>query len=310
MFLWSKTRVVTTNRTKSTSVCLICIVRPAQCSQCTPLCFTHKLSRVQFSILSWSKQLKQRYCHRIKHTSRFKRKKHFGVDQAHTKMHSVVNCWPISATREGWHHPQSLDQVLLLRAWIIFQTQKYFPDQNRQQRPFVTLLLPVLSSVHRLTLSWSTNTPKTLSALSRKHLSAEPQLGLMMEQGWWALRPLRYMSSVILLCSESCPPPSIGFSKGTESTGRPYLHQDYLIQTLTVTFCWRRCCTALGSAGALPKAIFMGTWSVTLVTERPQSSTSSGLCPTLCQILTKFHSTMGAHYHELLLDAEGFFLLP
>lgn len=156
-------------------------------------------------------------------------------------MHSVVNCWPISATREGWHHPQSLDQVLLLRVWIVFQTQKYFPDQNRQQRPFFTLLLPVLSSIHRLTISWSKNTTKTLSDLPRKHLSAEPQLGLRMEQGWWALRPVRYMSSVILLCSAVCSPPNIGFSKGTERTGRPYFHQDHWIQTFTLTFCWRRC---------------------------------------------------------------------
>lgn len=62
-----------------------------------------------------------------------------------------------------------------------------------------------------------------LSALSRKHLSAPPQLVLKIEQDWKLFGPLRDISSVILLFLEDHPLRS-GFRKGIERAKSPRFH--------------------------------------------------------------------------------------
>lgn len=105
-------------------------------------------------------------------------------------MHFVVQRWPISATEEGLTPP--IEPGSAPSPWFIFQTQNYFPNQNINLS-CAAFPCPLLTSLLNTLLFHKQNLlNEARSALSRKHLlSAARQLGLMMDQGWQILRPLR-----------------------------------------------------------------------------------------------------------------------
>lgn len=113
--------------------------------------------------------------------------KHFEAVQTHTKMHSIVQHWPVSATGEGLTPPTEPGSAPFPQGLAYLPNTKLFYWPKQTTETFYMLLLPALSSVHCLTLSLPHKKhllTEACSALSRKHLPTAAQLGLTMEQGW------------------------------------------------------------------------------------------------------------------------------
>lgn len=129
------------------------------------------------------------------HTSRFKRKSTLESSK-HTKMRSIVHCWPISATGEGLTPPTEPGSAPSPQGSVYLPNIKPFswPKQTTETFFQVAAPCPVLTSPLNALLP----TKSTYSLLLTQPFlgNTSSLLGLMMEKDWWPLGPLRDISSV------------------------------------------------------------------------------------------------------------------